>query len=979
MGVITSLVLFLGTIVLNDLLREKPKVARSRPKGRDEFGVPTASKSRLIPIIWGRVLVRSPNIIWFDDVRFQQKTKKETSGLIIQKTVRIPLYTLYYAGLQMGICEGPGVILYGIRAENRDLWSGTAVGGDVVSINNFALFGADLQAGGGGFRGDFAFYDGNNAAADPYLVPFQETAEGEDDAPTYNRLAHWVWRGGWIGTRPTIPPLAFEVGRFPNPLSLSASVNVFNDGRSLNPVSALIEIYTDPKFQFNLSLSDFNTSVWTAAAATLANEGNGVQIQLLEAEDAPDIIEEILRQIDAFVDLNGATGKVEITLVRDDYDVEDTRVVEDATGLVRVENYSRPDWEDTTNQVLVRYENSLDSFLSDVAPAQAGGNARLQGGGTINPVTEQIEFIGVQHPLLAARLAWRELRSKAVPLARATLVLDQRFHDLRRGDVVRLNYPERGVVELPMRVGKIDYGDGIENEILAECVEDIYATPVAAFAPPSITLSEIPDNTVESVGSEDLIVFEAPRRFYILAGANPDVDRYALRPGDGMVDSSYEDYAIAGGLFSSIRAVRNLASATYTTKYRASGRSWANSYLIADIDFSEVASLAAALAQGTQTNPIPSLLLTGFPSSRDDFIAATVDITTDPGSPSTDLTNLALIGDEFILFERAVANGNQIELINVYRGVLDSVQGDHALGAPVKLVTGGGTSGIAGPLVGYEGDHTLTIGVRSVNGSFGDLVNVPITFENRALRPSPPVGPILAGTLYGAATLEASGSGLNGFSIPVTWRRRAIEPADEFTALTTDDASVSDQSTEYSVGVEFGGVSIVSFDGVPTATGETPWAAGAGPISIKRADLLATAAAGSILRVYIRTRHDLAGYIDLEALQDAEFSYTPTSVYTGKFYLGGNTTTLPNAYTVTEAGEHTVTIGGAYSTAAVQARINGGTWTTIIAATNTTGTLGTLSVDDTVELRATASEAPTPNIVQVENPSSTVVAYGSLA
>ena len=67
----------------------------------------------------------------------------------------------------------------------------------------------------------------------------------------------------------------------------------------------------------------------------------------------------------------------------------------------------------------------------------------------------------------------------------------------------------------------------------------------------------------------------------------------------------------------------------------------------------------------------------------------------------------------------------------------------------------------------------------------------------------------------------------------------------------------------------------------------------------------------------------------------------------------------------------------AQGSAAIQVSINGGAFATVIAAAATSGTFAATS-SDTIRVRRTVNEAPQPNYVELRNPSSAVVAYGTL-
>lgn len=46
-----------------------PKTPPPQETGLDDLGVPTASPGRPIPIVFGTVLLKSPNVVWYGHLR----------------------------------------------------------------------------------------------------------------------------------------------------------------------------------------------------------------------------------------------------------------------------------------------------------------------------------------------------------------------------------------------------------------------------------------------------------------------------------------------------------------------------------------------------------------------------------------------------------------------------------------------------------------------------------------------------------------------------------------------------------------------------------------------------------------------------------------------------------------------------------------------------------------------------------------------
>jgi hypothetical protein len=210
----------------------------------------------------------------------------------------------------------------------------------------------------------------------------------------------------------------------------------------------------------------------------------------------------------------------------------------------------------------------------------------------------------------------------------------------------------------------------------------------------------------------------------------------------------------------------------------------------------------------------------------------------------------------------------------------------------------------------------------------------------------------------------------------VDWFRRRYDTTDEVAAMQSDDSGV-DASTEYQVRV------FVDPDGGNTEIASSPfaWQTAASLAVIPRLEILEVATAGTEVRVQIQARHDIGSEVDLTSRYALIHDVVPDTVNSGLFYLGGNLgpSTATNSYATVVGGVFTVRIGAAYSTSDVEVQINGGGWSTIITAGGTSGVTGSLSSSDTIELRHTVSEGPDPQFIEVENPSATRVAYGTLS
>jgi len=62
------LVLFIISTVLSYVLAPKPADMNAAPASLKDFSVPTAEEGRPIPVVFGTVVIREPNVVWYGDL-----------------------------------------------------------------------------------------------------------------------------------------------------------------------------------------------------------------------------------------------------------------------------------------------------------------------------------------------------------------------------------------------------------------------------------------------------------------------------------------------------------------------------------------------------------------------------------------------------------------------------------------------------------------------------------------------------------------------------------------------------------------------------------------------------------------------------------------------------------------------------------------------------------------------------------------------
>ncbi len=375
MGFFLTLLIFAALFVLGEILRPKPNIEDAKPSGIGDFQFPTATEGRSVPLLWGTALIKGPNVIWYGDLSQFGLTTKVKTGLFSSK--RVTTGFQYRVGVQFALCRGPGVVLKNVWIGDTSIFSGTVahLGSFTKTDNNF-FGGNDL--GNGGVDVTMKFFAGEaTQTSHAYLVPFQVVG---GETPAYRGTAYLVpdTVAPYIGNSSSVKPWKFVCQRIPNGLVLTGGNENVNVGDA-NPMNVIFEIMTDVDWGLGFPASDIDTSNFTTAANTLKTEGNGFSMLLDSPIEAADLIRLVEEQIDGVVFFNQKTAKWQVNLARFDYNIDTVPQIT-AANIVEIKDFSRGSWEDTTNQIRIRYTDKQDEFKTTFALAQDLANVRLQNG-----------------------------------------------------------------------------------------------------------------------------------------------------------------------------------------------------------------------------------------------------------------------------------------------------------------------------------------------------------------------------------------------------------------------------------------------------------------------------------------------------------------------------------------------------------------------------------------------------------------------
>lgn len=236
----------------------------------------------------------------------------------------------------------------------------------------------------------------------------------------------------------------------------------------INPVHVIRECLTDSVWGLGMPESDLDNTTFKSAAQTCFDEKFCTSFYWTQQGSILDFINNVLVHINGVLVEDRVTGKLKLKLIRGEYDKTKVRELNE-TNVAAVDGFSVPSAKDLASQVIVTY---TDVARNTTATAVAHNTALYD-----NNNVRKVEYNGITRFSVASRVAERDLRTVSTPLASCTIVCTSDASNIEKGDVVKLTWPKYEVYGMYFRVLAVNYGDGTNNAVELECVQDVFSTP----------------------------------------------------------------------------------------------------------------------------------------------------------------------------------------------------------------------------------------------------------------------------------------------------------------------------------------------------------------------------------------------------------------------------------------------------------------------------------------------------------------------
>lgn len=249
-----------------------------------------------------------------------------------------------------------------------------------------------------------------------------------------------------------------------------------------NPAHMVRECLTNGEWGLGVLETDIGDS-FSYAAEVLIGEGFGLTMMWTQQSSIEAFVQEVCDHVQGMVYLDPETGLWEMVLIRGDYELDDLISLDPSNCTAT--NRQRKAMSETTNEIVITFTNP-ESHEDQSITFQDIANIGMQGGIR----SETRNYYGVRNSALAQMIGGRDLRSASYPTFSCDLVVNTTAGKIKPGQVVKFSWPDDGIVDMPLRVYKIDYGKPGDSKMALTVTEDIFGLGQTVYEPVEATAWE---------------------------------------------------------------------------------------------------------------------------------------------------------------------------------------------------------------------------------------------------------------------------------------------------------------------------------------------------------------------------------------------------------------------------------------------------------------------------------------------------------
>lgn len=244
---------------------------------------------------------------------------------------------------------------------------------------------------------------------------------------------------------------------------------------SMNAAHIVYECLTNIKWGMGLSALAMNDAGFRAAADLFYTEGMGLSMIWVQASTVGDFLQIVLNHCNANLVFDPASGLYNLIPIRGGYSTGGLPVF-DETNISKLDDLQMPGYADQPNEVTVVYCDPATGKDTAITAQNIAGTD-IQG--KTVPITVGLQ--GIRSHALARNVLGRELSSRTTPLVRAKFTTNRKAWSTTNGGVFKFSWADRGISNMVMRVAQISKGTLQNNDVVVDCVQDIFALGLADY------------------------------------------------------------------------------------------------------------------------------------------------------------------------------------------------------------------------------------------------------------------------------------------------------------------------------------------------------------------------------------------------------------------------------------------------------------------------------------------------------------------
>lgn len=445
----------------------RPNIPQAQ-KFEGELEFPSVKEGRPIPVIFGTVDLKAPNVVWWGDWE-QRSIKKDGERIGYSQ----------WAGVHMVFCHGPVDKILGIYGDkDKVIWEGSITSNQTIYVDNNSLYG-HRKTGEGGVKGNVAIQFGYpNQSKNAYLVQQQGITSA------HRGLFALVLEKCWLGNTKTPKPWWVRAQRIHTRgngatqwYDEKAQIGTYD----MNPAHIVREALLDTEWGAGELESSFAPGNFEAMADLYYDEGMGLSMSWDQKGDVYKFIESVLQQCNSVLYQDPQDGYLYLKAIRDDYVKENLPVISRMDGaIIEMKKVARPSVSEQVNTMTAEYR---DRERGEPATFTLQDQAAVELYGVI---ADTIKYPGIRDPDIVAEALARDLAVASRSLRTCNLVCNRDAANITLGDPFVLDDFMFDLDMVVMRVTEISYGDGHRSSVTITCIEDAFsAPPPFKVVPPS--------------------------------------------------------------------------------------------------------------------------------------------------------------------------------------------------------------------------------------------------------------------------------------------------------------------------------------------------------------------------------------------------------------------------------------------------------------------------------------------------------------